>query len=121
MSTKIGLQGELLASSVLQGYGIDNDLVGKDGYDLLNLITFFTSGPKESKSWSCQNGTFAPDAAAKIHTDFKKGFIKAEVISYSDFIEYKGEQNCKDIGKMRFEGKDYIVSDADIITFKFNV
>ena len=93
----------------------------KDGYDLLNLISFFTSGPKESKSWSCQTGTLAPDAGAKIHTDFKKGFIKAEVISYSDFVEYKGEQNCKDIGKMRFEGKDYIVSDADIITFKFNV
>ena len=93
----------------------------KEGYDLLNLITFFTSGPKESKSWSCQRGTFAPDAGAKIHTDFKKGFIKAEVISYADFIEYKGEQNCKDIGKMRFEGKDYLVSDADIITFKFNV
>ena len=93
----------------------------KEGYDLLNLITFFTSGVNESKAWSCKRGTLAPDAGAKIHTDFKKGFIKAEVISYNDFVENKGEQNSKDAGKMRFEGKDYIVSDADIITFKFNV
>ena len=93
----------------------------KEGYDLLNLITFFTSGVNESKAWSCKRGTLAPDAGAKIHTDFKKGFIKAEVISYDDFVENKGEQNSKDAGKMRFEGKDYIVSDADIITFKFNV
>ena len=93
----------------------------KEGYELLNLITFFTSGIKESKAWTCQKGTLAPDAGAKIHTDFKKGFIKAEVISYKDFVENKGEQNCKDAGKMRFEGKDYIVADADIITFKFNV
>ena len=93
----------------------------KEGYELLNLITFFTSGLNESKAWSCEKGTLAPDAGAKIHTDFKKGFIKAEVIGYQDFIENNGEQNCKDAGKMRFEGKDYIVSDADIITFKFNV
>jgi len=93
----------------------------KEGYELLNLITFFTSGIKESKAWTCQKGTLAPDAGAKIHTDFKKGFIKAEVISYKDFVENKGEQNCKDAGKMRFEGKDYTVADADIITFKFNV
>ena len=93
----------------------------KDGYDLLNLISFFTSGPKESKSWSCQTGTLAPDAGAKIHTDFKKGFIKAEVISYSDFVEYKGEQNCKENGKVRLEGKEYLVKDGDIMNFKFNV
>ena len=93
----------------------------KEGYELLNLITFFTSGVKESKAWSCEKGTLAPDAGAKIHTDFKRGFIKAEVISYEDFVQNKGEQNCKDAGKMRFEGKDYVVSDADIITFKFNV
>ena len=93
----------------------------KEGYELLNLITFFTSGVKESKAWSCEKGTLAPDAGAKIHTDFKRGFIKAEVISYEDFVQNKGKQNCKDAGKMRFEGKDYVVSDADIITFKFNV
>ena len=71
----------------------------KEGYELLNLITFFTSGLNESKAWSCEKGTLAPDAGAKIHTDFKKGFIKAEVIGYQDFIENNGEQNCKDAGK----------------------
>ena len=93
----------------------------KEGYNLLDLITFFTSGVKESRAWSCKRGTLAPDAGAKIHTDFKKGFIKAEVISFEDFLEFNGEQNCKEQGKLRFEGKDYLVSDADIITFRFNV
>ncbi len=93
----------------------------KAGYDLLDLITFFTSGIKESRAWSCKKGTLAPDAGAKIHSDFKKGFIKAEVISFADFLKFNGEQNCKEQGKLRFEGKDYFVSDADIITFRFNV
>ncbi len=93
----------------------------KEGFKLLDLISFFTSGPKESKAWSCKKGTCAPDAAAKIHTDFKKGFIKAEVISYEDFLNHGGENNCKDMGKLRFEGKDYEVNDGDIITFRFNV
>ena len=93
----------------------------REGYSLLDLITFFTSGPKESRAWSVKSGTFAPDAGAKIHTDFKKGFIRAEVISFDDFINYKGELNCKENGKLRLEGKDYKVSDGDIITFRFNV
>ncbi len=93
----------------------------KEGYELLDLITFFTSGEKESRAWSCKVGTLAPDAGAKIHTDFKKGFIKAEVISYTDFIHLGGELNCKEEGKLRLEGKDYIVNDGDIINFKFNV
>ena len=85
------------------------------------LISFFTSGPKESRAWSCINGTVAPNAAEKIHTDFKKGFIKAEVISYQDFVKFGGEAGCKDLGKLKFEGKDYKVNDGDIITFRFNV
>ena len=93
----------------------------REGYSLLNLITFFTSGPKESRAWSIKNNTLAPDAAAKIHTDFKKGFIRAEVISYKDFINFNGEANCKEKGKLRLEGKDYLVNDGDIITFRFNV
>ena len=93
----------------------------REGYELLDLITFFTSGIKESRAWSCKSGTFAPDAGAKIHTDFKQGFIKAEVISYLDFIKHKGEQNCKENGKLRLEGKDYVVNDGDIMNFKFNV
>ena len=88
---------------------------------MLDLITFFTSGPKETRAWTIRNGTRAPDAGAKIHTDFKKGFIRAEVISYQDFLSFKGELNCKDNGKLRLEGKDYVVLDGDIITFRFNV
>tara|TARA_X000000950_G_C13911184_1_gene659037 strand:- start:2784 stop:3881 length:1098 start_codon:yes stop_codon:yes gene_type:complete len=93
----------------------------KQGYSLLQLITFFTSGPKESRAWSIKKGSLAPDAGAKIHTDFKKGFIRAEVISYADFINYKGESNCKENGKLRLEGKDYKISDGDVVTFRFNV
>ncbi len=96
-------------------------LLIREGYSMLDLITFFTSGPKESRAWSIKKGSFAPDAGAKIHTDFKKGFIKAEVISYKDFVEFKGELNCRENGKLRLEGKDYEVQDGDIITFRFNV
>ena len=96
-------------------------LLIKEGYSLLDLITFFTSGPKETRAWSIKKGTFAPDAGAKIHTDFKTGFIKAEVISFEDFVELNGELNCREKGKLRLEGKDYEVKDGDIITFRFNV
>ena len=92
----------------------------KEGFKILNLINFFTSGPKESRAWSCMDGTLAPDAAAKIHTDFKKGFIKAEVIGYEDFIKFGGELKCKEAGKLRLEGKEYEVVDGDVITFRFN-
>ena len=88
---------------------------------MLNLITFFTSGPKETRAWSIKNGTLAPDAGSKIHTDFKTGFIRAEVISYKDFIDFNGEINCKENGKLRLEGKEYKVEDGDIINFRFNV
>ena len=96
-------------------------LLIREGYSLLDLITFFTSGPKESRAWSIKRRTFAPDAGAKIHTDFKKGFIKAEVISYENFVKFNGESNCRENGKLRLEGKDYEVQDGDIITFRFNV
>ncbi len=91
------------------------------GYSLLNLNTFFTSGPKESRAWTIKKNSTAPDAAGKIHTDFKKGFIKAETISYEDFIKYNGEINCRNEGKLRQEGKEYIVKDGDIFHFLFNV
>ena len=91
------------------------------GYEILDLITFFTSGPKESRAWSIKKGTFAPDAGAKIHTDFKTGFIKAEVISYEDFVKFNGEAKCKENGRLKLEGKEYIVNDGDVITFRFNV
>lgn len=94
------------------------DKVIKASYSLLNLVTYFTSGPKETRAWTIQKDTKAPKASAKIHTDFEKGFIRAEVISYNDFIKYNGELGAKDAGAMRLEGKDYIVQDGDVIHFR---
>lgn len=91
------------------------------GYKLLNLQTYFTAGVKEVRAWTIPVGATAPQAAGKIHTDFEKGFIRAVVIAYDDFIQYKGEQGAKEAGKRREEGKDYIVNDGDVILFRFNV
>ena len=91
------------------------------GYNLLGLETFFTSGPKESRAWTGYKNSLAPQAAGVIHTDFERGFIKAEVISYEDFIGSNGESGAKKHGKLRLEGKDYLVKDGDVIHFKFNV
>ena len=91
------------------------------GYKLLNLETFFTSGPKESRAWTIHKDSLAPEAAGVIHTDFERGFIKAEVISFTDFIDCNGETGARKNGKLRLEGKDYLVKDGDIIHFKFNV
>jgi len=90
-------------------------------YELLGLQTYFTAGPKEVRAWTMHRGDTAPQAAGVIHTDFEKGFIRAEVIAYDDFINYKGEQGAKEAGKMRLEGKDYIVRDGDVMHFRFNV
>ncbi len=92
----------------------------KKGYNLLNLETFFTSGPEESRAWTINSNCAAPKAAGKIHTDFEKGFIKVETISYKDFVENNGWVNSKNNGKMRLEGKEYIVKDGDILNFRFN-
>jgi GTP-binding protein YchF len=97
------------------------DRVIRAGYKLLGLQTFFTAGLKEVRAWTVKKGATAPKAAAVIHTDFEKGFIRAEVIGYDDFITNKGEQGAKDAGKWRLEGKDYLVKDGDIIHFRFNV
>ncbi|HZJ95258.1 MAG TPA: redox-regulated ATPase YchF [Thiopseudomonas sp.] len=91
------------------------------GYELLELQTYFTAGVKEVRAWTVKIGATAPRAAAAIHTDFEKGFIRAEVISYADFIKYKGEAGAKEAGKWRLEGKDYIVQDGDVMHFRFNV
>jgi GTP-binding protein YchF len=91
------------------------------GYTLLGLQTYFTAGPKEVRAWTVQIGATAPQAAGVIHTDFEHGFIRAEVISYADFIACKGEQGAKEAGKMRLEGKDYVVRDGDVMHFRFNV
>ncbi len=97
------------------------DRVIRAGYELLNLLTYFTAGVKEVRAWTVEKSTSAPKAASVIHTDFEKGFIRAEVISYDDFIACKGEQGAKDAGKLRIEGKDYLTQDGDIMHFRFNV
>ncbi len=89
------------------------------GYQLLNLVTYFTVGPKECRAWTIKKGTSAPKAAGVIHTDFEKGFIRAETISYQDYIDHNGEVGCKEAGKMRLEGKEYIVLDGDVMHFRF--
>jgi GTP-binding protein YchF len=91
------------------------------GYDLLHLITFFTAGPKEARAWTVEKGAKAPQAAGVIHTDFERGFIRAETIAYADFIACGGETAAKEAGKMRAEGKEYVVQDGDIMLFRFNV
>lgn len=91
------------------------------GYQLLNLQTYFTAGPKEVRAWAVKVGATAPEAAGVIHTDFQKGFIRAEVISYDDYFTYQGEQGAKDAGRWRLEGKEYVVADGDVIHFRFNV
>ncbi|OFZ86192.1 MAG: redox-regulated ATPase YchF [Betaproteobacteria bacterium RIFCSPLOWO2_12_FULL_62_58] len=97
------------------------DRVIHAGYALLGLQTFFTAGPKEVRAWTIHKGDTAPQAAAVIHTDFEKGFIRAEVIAYDDYIACNGEQGAKEAGKMRLEGKDYLVRDGDVVFFRFNV
>jgi GTP-binding protein YchF len=97
------------------------DRVIRTGYALLDLITFLTAGPKEARAWTIPRGTKAPQAAGVIHTDFEKGFIRAETIAYDDFVACNGEQGSKDAGKMRLEGSEYVVQDGDIMHFRFNV
>jgi GTP-binding protein YchF len=92
----------------------------KEGYDLLILDTFFTSGPEESRAWTIEKNTFAPKAASVIHTDFEKNFIRAEVVTCEDFIKYGSAEKCKEVGKLRIEGKDYIVKDGDVLYFRVN-
>tara|TARA_B100000941_G_scaffold166377_1_gene118452 strand:- start:3468 stop:4538 length:1071 start_codon:yes stop_codon:yes gene_type:complete len=90
------------------------------GYDLLNLDTFFTSGPEESKAWTIKKNTLAPNAAGVIHSDFQKNFIKAEAVSYENFVKYGSAEKCKENGKVRIEGKDYVVKDGDVLYFRVN-
>ena len=92
----------------------------REGYDLLNLDTYFTSGPEESRAWTIKKNTLAPQAAAVIHTDFEKNFIRAEAVSCDDFVKYGSSEKCKENGKLRIEGKDYIVKDGDVLFFRVN-
>ena len=112
-------RAEFLADLGMEEPGLNR--VIRAGYNLLNLHTYFTSGPKEVRAWTVKVGSTAPEAAGVIHTDFQKGFIRAEVIGYEDFVAYNGEQGAKEAGKWRLEGKDYVVQDGDVIFFRFNV
>ena len=108
----------------LELLGMDEPVLNKiifEGYKLLGLKTYFTAGPKEIRAWTIRDGFTAPNAAGVIHTDFERGFIKAEVIDFKDFIECNGELGAKEKGKLRLEGKEYLVKDGDVIHFKFNV
>jgi len=112
-------RAEFLADLGMEEPGLNR--VIRAGYELLDLHTYFTAGPKEVRAWTVRVGATAPEAAGVIHTDFQKGFIRAEVISYEDFIAHNGEQGAKDAGRWRLEGKDYVVQDGDVIHFRFNV
>jgi GTP-binding protein YchF len=112
-------QKEFLASLGLSETGLSQ--VIHAGYALLDLITYFTVGPKETRAWTIKKGTKAPGAAAVIHTDFEKGFIRSETIAYADYVALNGEQGAKDAGKARSEGKEYVVHDGDVLHFLFNV
>lgn len=112
-------RGEFLADLGMEDPGLDR--VIRAGYALLGLHTFFTAGPKEARAWTIPVGATAYEAAGVIHTDFQKGFIRAEVIAYGDFVQCGGEQGAKDAGKWRLEGKEYVVQDGDVIYFRFNV
>jgi GTP-binding protein YchF len=133
------------AEAVIVSAAIESDLVGMDnaerlafleemglhetglnrviraGYELLHLITFFTVGPKETRAWTVHKGARAPQAAGEIHTDFERGFIRAETIAYDDYVALGGEAGARDAGKFRQEGKDYVVKDGDVLNFRFNV
>jgi GTP-binding protein YchF len=107
----------------LEAVGLDEpglNRVIRAGYELLGLLTYFTVGPKEARAWTITHGTRAPQAAGVIHTDFEKGFIRAETIAYPDYVALKGEAGARDAGKLRLEGKEYVVADGDVLHFRFN-
>jgi len=111
-------QKEFLETLGLEEPGLNRII--REGYKLLNLQTYFTVGPKEARAWTVPVGTKAPQAAGVIHTDFERGFIRAQTIAYDDFVELGGEAAAKEAGKARDEGKEYVVKDGDIMLFKFN-
>jgi GTP-binding protein YchF len=111
-------RAEFLETLGLKEAGLDRLI--RAGYALLHLITYFTVGPKEARAWTITEGTKAPQAAAVIHTDFEKGFIRAETIAYEDYVALNGEAGARDAGKLRLEGKEYVVADGDVMHFRFN-
>ena len=123
IESQISLLDESEQTEFLDSLNLDNSGLNKiisSGYSILNLVTYFTVGPEEARAWTIKVNTLAPDAAGKIHTDFKKGFIRAETVSYNDFIECNGESKARELGKLRSEGKEYNVQDGDVMHFLFN-
>jgi len=112
-------RGEFLAELGLEETGLARVITA--GYKLLHLLTFFTVGPKEARAWTVHVGAKAPNAAGEIHTDFERGFIRAETIAFADYVAFKGEAGARDAGKLRQEGKEYVVQDGDVMLFRFNV
>ncbi|WP_394664685.1 redox-regulated ATPase YchF [uncultured Sphingomonas sp.] len=112
-------RGEFLSELGLSETGLAR--VIRAGYALLDLLTFFTVGPKEARAWTVHRGAKAPNAAGEIHSDFERGFIRAETIAFPDYIAFKGEAGARDAGKLRAEGKEYVVQDGDVMLFRFNV
>ena len=118
MGLQVKDRKDFMLQSGIKNTGLDNLI--KAGYSALGLSTFFTSGPEESRAWTIEKNSKAVNASAVIHTDFKKNFIRAEVVSFEDFIKYKGSNECKSVGKLRVEGKDYLVKDGEILFFRVN-
>ena len=112
-------RGEFLEAMGLQEAGLARII--RAGYELLHLITFFTVGPKEARAWTVEKGAKAPEAAGAIHSDMQRGFIRAETIAYDDYVTLGGENPAKEAGKLRQEGKEYVIHDGDVLHFKFNV
>lgn len=110
---------EFLSDAGIEEPGLNR--VIRAGYDLLELLTFFTAGPKEARAWTVRRGATAPEAAGAIHTDFERGFIRAEVVRYEDFVRLGGEAGAREAGKWRLEGKDYVIQEGDVVHFRFNV
>ncbi len=124
MESELSILDEQEQIEFLKTYGLEEaglHRLIRAGYQLLDLQTYFTAGPKEARAWTLKKGSTAKEAAGVIHTDFQTGFIRAETISYQDYVEYKGEMGAKEAGKIRSEGKDYIVQNGDVMHFRFNV
>jgi ribosome-binding ATPase YchF (GTP1/OBG family) len=110
-------RAEFLKEVGLEQPGLDRLI--RAGYELLHLVTYFTVGPKETRAWTITTGTRAPQAAGVIHSDFEKGFIRAETIAYPDYVALQGEAGAREAGKLRLEGKEYVVADGDVLHFRF--
>ena len=124
IEAEVSLLPETDRREFLDGLGLADsglDRVIRAGYALLGLITYFTVGPKETRAWTIVRGTKAPQAAAVIHNDFERGFIACETVAYDDYVAGGGEAGAKEAGRMRIEGRDYVVKDGDVLLFRFNV